>query len=193
MLPTLEEDLRKQPRRIYTYRDLLEMFETTTKRHATRVAMRIERDGHKEQYTYADLGELATRAAAFLVSHGIKPSDRVMLFSHNAPEWGMTYFGVLKAGATCIPVDPESSTEEVVNFARAGEASGIVISARLLEEHSDLRMKLKAAGLDSIKLWTFDEVFEMPDQETEDDRIALLPQRVQAQPRLKRVRLQVAE
>jgi len=181
VLPTLEEDLRKQPRRIYTYRDLLEMFATTTKRHATRVAMRIERDGHKEQYTYADLGELATRAAAFLVSQGVNPGDRVMLFSHNAPEWGMTYFGVLKAGATCIPVDPESSTDEVVNFARAGEASGIAISARLLEEHSDLRAKLKAAGLDSIKLWTFDEVFEMPDQQTEDDRIALLPQRVQAQ------------
>src|SRR6266581_141373 len=181
VLPTPEEDLRKQPRRIYTYRDLLEMFETTTKRHAARVAMRIERDGHKEQYTYADLGELATRAATFLVSHGIKPGDRVMLFSHNAPEWGMTYFGVLKAGASCIPVDPESSTDEIVNFAVAGEASGIAISAKLLEEHSDLRAKLKAAGLDSIKLWTFDEVFEMPDQQTEDDRIALLPQRVQAQ------------
>src|SRR5213080_4139143 len=181
VLPTLEEEMRAQPKRIYTYRDLLEMFETTTKRHATRVAMRIERDGHKEQYTYADLGELATRAAAFLVSHGIKPSDRVMLFSHNAPEWGMTYFGVLKTGATCIPVDPESSADEVVNFARAGDASGIVISARLLEEHEDLRERLKSAGLDAVKLWTFEEIFEMPDSETEDRRIALLPQKAQAQ------------
>ena len=110
MFPTLEEDMRAQPKRIYTYRDLLELFETSTKRHATRVAMRIERDGRKEQYTYADLRELATRAAGFLASEGIKPGDRVMLVSHNAPEWGMTYFGVLKTGASCIPVDPESST-----------------------------------------------------------------------------------
>src|SRR6266850_7596066 len=159
VLPTLEEDMRAQPKRIYTYRDLLEMFETTTKRHATRVAMRIERDGRKEQYTYADLRELATRAAGFFASQGIKSGDRVMLFSHNAPEWGMTYFGVLKTGATCIPVDPESSTDEVVNFARAGEASGIVISTRLKGEHSDLAERLKTAGLDPIKLWTFDEVF----------------------------------
>src|SRR5437588_1575611 len=86
VLPTLEEEMRAQPKRIYTYRDLLEMFETTTKRHATRVAMRIEREGHKEQYTYADLRELATRAAAFLADQGIKSGDRVMLFSHNAPE-----------------------------------------------------------------------------------------------------------
>ena len=62
-----------------SYRDLLELFETSTKRHATRVAMRIERDGRKEQYTYADVRELAMRVAGFLVSQGIKQSDRVML------------------------------------------------------------------------------------------------------------------
>jgi long-chain acyl-CoA synthetase len=181
VLPTLEEDMRAQPKRVYTYRDLLEMFETTTKRHATRVAMRIERDGHKEQYTYADLRELATRAAAFFASQGIKSGDRVMLFSHNAPEWGMTYFGVLRAGATCIPVDPESSTEEVVNFARAGEASAVVISDKLKDERSALPEQLKAAGLSNVKIWTFDEVFALPDQQTEDERIALLPSRVTAQ------------
>src|SRR5438552_4192269 len=181
VLPTLEEDMRAQPKRVYTYRDLLEMFETTTKRHSTRVAMRIERDGHQEQYTYADLRELATRAAAFFASQPIKSGDRVMLFSHNAPEWGMTYFGILKAGATCIPSDAESSTNEVVNFARAGEASGIVISAKLKDEHSDLRAKLNAAGFEQVRLWTFDEVFELTDETVEDERIALLPQRMAAQ------------
>src|SRR2546425_465723 len=136
VLPTLEEDMRTQPKRIYTYRDLLELFETTTKRHSTRVAMRIERHGRKEQYTYADLRELATRAAGFFASQSIKSGDRVMLFSHNAPEWGMTYFGVLKAGATCIPVDPESSTDEIMNFARAGDAAAIVLSEKLAQEHA---------------------------------------------------------
>ncbi|MGH7886280.1 MAG: SDR family oxidoreductase, partial [Candidatus Binatia bacterium] len=90
VFPTLEEDMREQPKRVYTYRDLIELFETSTKRHATRVAMRIERNGRNEQYTYADVRELATRAAAFLASKGIEPGARVMLFSHNAPEWGMT-------------------------------------------------------------------------------------------------------
>src|SRR5207249_664334 len=168
------------PKRVYTYRDLLELFETTTKRHETRVAMRIERDGRKEQYTYADLRELATRAASFFAAHDIKSGDRVLLFSHNAPEWGMTYFGVLKAGATCIPVDPESSTDEVVNFARAGEASGIVISSRLLGERDEFPARLKTARL-NVKIRTFDEVFELPDEQTEDERIALLPERVTAQ------------
>ncbi|MGI8836684.1 MAG: AMP-binding protein, partial [Pyrinomonadaceae bacterium] len=180
VFPTLEEDMRAQPKRIYTYRDLIELFETSTKRHATRVAMRIERDGRKEQYTYADLGELATRAAGYLASEGIKPGDRVMLVSHNAPEWGMSYFGVLKTGASCIPVDAESTTDEIVNFARAGEAAGIIISQKLNEEHSDLRERLSNEGL-SVSIWTFDQVFALPDEATEDERIALLPAKVTTQ------------
>ncbi|HWC46681.1 MAG TPA: AMP-binding protein, partial [Casimicrobiaceae bacterium] len=179
VFPTLEDEMRAQPKRVYTYRDLLELFETSTKRHATRVAMRIERDGRKEQYTYADLRELATRVAGFLVSRGIKHGDRVMLVSANAPEWGMTYFGVLKTGATCIPCDPESSTSEILNFARAGNAAGIITSEKVLEDKPDLREQLEQQGL--TRLWTYNEVFELPDEQTEDERIALLPQRVHAQ------------
>jgi long-chain acyl-CoA synthetase len=180
VFPTLEEDMRAQPKRIYTYRDLLELFEATTKRHATRVAMRIERDGHKEQYTYADFRELATRAAGFFASHGIKSGDRVLMVSHNAPEWGMTYFGVLKAGATCIPVDPESATDEIINFARAGDAAAIVLSEKLAREHSDLKARLLNEGL-TARLCTFPDIFELPDEQTEDQRIAVLPQRVHPQ------------
>ena len=179
VFPTLEDEMRAQPKRVYTYRDLLELFETSTKRHATRVAMRIERDGRKEQYTYADLRELATRAAGFLVSEGIKPGDRVMLVSANAPEWGMTYFGVLKAGATCIPCDPESSTSEILNFARAGNAAGIIVSEKVLEDRPELREQLEQQG--AARLWTYNEVFALPDEQIEDERLALLPQRVHPQ------------
>jgi len=179
VFPTLEDEMRAQPKRVYTYRDLLELFETATKRHETRVAMRIERDGRKEQYTYADLRELATRAAGFLASQGIKPGDRVMLVSANAPEWGMSYFGVLKAGATCIPCDPESSTNEILNFARAGNAAGMICSDKLLDEHPELRERLQQQGL--TRLWTYQEVFALPDEETEDRHIALLPQKAHAQ------------
>ena len=179
VFPTLEDEMRAQPKRIYTYRDLLELFETSTKRHATRVAMRIERDGRKEQYTYADVRELATRVAGFLASEGIKSGDRVMLVSSNAPEWGMSYFGVLKAGATCIPCDPESSTAEILNFARAGNAAGVICSQAVIDEHPDLQELLNQQGL--TRLWTYDDVFALPDEQTEDERIALLPQRAHAQ------------
>src|SRR5205807_5117467 len=132
------------------------------------------RDGEREQYTYADIQELATRAAAFFASQGVKPADRVLLASHNAPEWGISYFGVLKAGATCVPVDPESSTDELVNFTRASGATGVILGERADAEHQDLQEKLIEAGLEA-RLWRYSAIFELTDEATEDQRIALLP------------------
>src|SRR3954469_25932457 len=65
VLPALEEELKIQEKRSYTYRDLLDLFDTSTKRFATRTAMRIERNGRKEQYTFDDVRELTFRAASF--------------------------------------------------------------------------------------------------------------------------------
>ncbi|HTK39171.1 MAG TPA: AMP-binding protein [Pyrinomonadaceae bacterium] len=177
VLPTLEEELKIQEKRSYTYKDLLDLFDTSVKRFSTRVAMRIERNGRKEQYTFEDVRELTLRAAGFFAHSGIKQQDRVILFSNNMPEWGLTYFGILKAGATAIPIDPASSVPEIVNFARAGEASAIVLSPKLADENPDLADKLAEAGIE-LKVWTFDEVFEMPSEIEEAKRLALLPAKV---------------
>src|SRR6185295_3303254 len=48
-----------------------------------------------------------------------------------------------------------------------------------LNDHSDLQELLQQQS--SARLWTYDEVFALPDEQTEDERIALLPQRVTAQ------------
>ena len=197
VLPTLEEELKIQEKRSYTYKDLLDLFDTSTKRFPTRVAMRIERNGRKEQYTYEDVRELTLRAAGFLASNGIEQGDRVILFSNNMPEWGMTYFGILKAGATAIPIDPASSVDEIVNFAKAGEASALVLSPKLAAENPELYSRLaeipvkQVAGgssekkiqnpkskIQNIEVWTFDDVFEMPDEIEEAKRLALLPPKV---------------
>ena len=177
VLPQLEEDLKIQERRSYTYKDLLDLFDTSVKRFPTRVAMRIERDGRKEQYTYDDVNELTLRAAGFLAKNGIKHGDRVILFSNNMPEWGMTYFGILKAGATAIPIDPASSVAEIVNFAKAGEASAVVISTKLASENPDLVSKLAEGGVD-VEVWDFEQVFEIQDEIEEAKRNALLPAKV---------------
>ncbi|MEO5859930.1 MAG: AMP-binding protein [Pyrinomonadaceae bacterium] len=177
VLPTLEEELKVQEKREHTYKDLLDLFDTATKRFGTRVAMRIERNGRREQYTFEDVRELTLRAAGFFAHKGIKHGDRVILFSHNMPEWGLSYFGILKAGATAIPIDPASSVEEIVNFAKAGEASAIAISPRLAAENLDLKDKLAEAGID-IEVYPFDEIYEMPDEIEEANRLALLPPKI---------------
>ncbi|MET0751895.1 MAG: AMP-binding protein, partial [Pyrinomonadaceae bacterium] len=177
VLPQLEEDLKIQERRSYTYKDLLDLFDTSTKRFPTRVAMRIERGGRKEQYTFEDVRELTLRAAGFFAANDIKQNDRVILFSNNMPEWGISYFAILKTGATAIPIDPASSIEEIVNFAKAGEASAIVLSPKLADENPDLAEKLKEAKL-KLNVWTFEEVFEVQSEIEEANRIALLPNKI---------------
>jgi long-chain acyl-CoA synthetase len=177
VLPQLEEDLKTQEKRSYTYKDLLDLFDTSVKRFPTRVAMRIERNSRKEQYTFEDVRELTVRVAGFLAEKGIKHGDRIILFSNNMPEWGMTYFGILKAGATAIPIDPASSIEEIVNFARAGEAAAILLSPKLAAENPDLADKLAERDID-LRVWTFDEVFEMPSETEEAKRLALLPTKI---------------
>ena len=177
VLPQLEEDLKIAERRAYTYKDLLDLFDTSVKRFSTRVAMRIERDGKREQYTFQDVKELTLRAAGFFAEKGIKSGDRVILFSNNMPEWGLTYFGILKTGATVIPIDPASSVEEIINFARAGEASAIVVSPKLSRENPDLAERLTAAKL-KLNVWEFDEVFDLQDEIEEAKRIALLPNKI---------------
>ncbi|MCC6747757.1 MAG: AMP-binding protein [Deltaproteobacteria bacterium] len=177
VFPELEKDFAAKPKSTYTYNHLLELFETSTKLHRHRVALRMLRDGHRDQYTYEELHELATRVAGFLAEGGVAPSDRVLLLSENRPEWAMAYFGVIKAGATCVPIDKESTRDEIVNLTRSAAARGILISDALLEKHAGLEAALRGAGLES-QLWTFSQAFALPLLEEETARKSRLPDRV---------------
>lgn len=177
VLPQMEEDLKKIEKRSYTYKDLLDLFDTSVKRFPTRIALKIERNGKKEQYTYEDVKELTYRAAGFLAANGIEHGKRVILWSHNMPEWSLSYFGILKTGATAIPIDPASSIDDVLKFAETGEASAIMISPKLFEENSELAERIKEANL-TVEIYSFDEVFEMQTEQEEAKRNALLPAKI---------------
>lgn len=173
VLPTLEEELDNViEKRVHTYKDLVDMFETSVKRFPTRVAMRIERYGKKEQYTFEDAKELAYRVAGFLAEKGVEPHQKVILFSNNMPEWGLSYFGILKAGATAIPLDPSLNADDVAKFVEAGDASAILISPRLYDENPTLK------DITNVPIYIFDEVFEMPSEIEEAKRLAKLPAKI---------------
>lgn len=178
VLPQLEEELAERPKRVYTYKDLVELFDATTKRHATKLAMRIDRDGVVEKYTFADVREVATRAAGFLAAHGVVPGERVLLVAKSAPGWGMAYFGVMKAGATCVPVDPEYGVDDLIRVARAAEAMGIIVSDELAAAHPDLERVMRAAGCGTMAVWSFAQVFAVEPEAVEKEREAKLPTRI---------------
>ena len=177
VLPELDETYASKPKQVYSYHDLLELFDTTTKLHASRVAVRMERNKREEIYSYADLQELASRVGVFLLGAGVAAGDRIMLWAKNCPEWSMAYFGVLKAAATVVPADRELKIAELVNIARASGATGMLIGDDLLEKEGEaLAAALAEAGL-TTKLWPFSEAFALPELEVERERGAKLTRR----------------
>jgi long-chain acyl-CoA synthetase len=149
IFPNLEEEFKARPKSVYTYRDLLEMFDATTKHHRNRTAMRLlpspdAEDADPHRYTYADLKEMAERVAAVLRERGVQTGDKVMLLAENRPEWGITYFGILKAGGVVVPVDWQSTAEEVQNLASWAHARMVVLSDKVRE-------RLSGALFDHVK------------------------------------------
>ncbi len=58
--------------------------------------------------TYGELVAAVRRVHAGLVDAGVKPGDRVMLFAGTTPHFVAVLFGVLRAGAIAVPVNPLS-------------------------------------------------------------------------------------
>jgi len=170
VFPRLEEAAQRRapaPR----WSTLVELFDGVTKAHAGRVALRV--DGGAA-YTYADLRECALRAAAFLVAQGVGAGDRVALWAENAPEWGMACFGILKAGATSVPIGREATTDEAVAMLRLADVGTLLISEAMVVAHADLTARLREAGLE-MRTVAFEELFALGDEAEEAARIARLP------------------
>ncbi|CAI9412461.1 long-chain-fatty-acid--CoA ligase [Nocardioides sp. T2.26MG-1] len=55
--------------------------------------------------SYAEVDTFANMVANLLVSRGIRPGDKVALTCPNLPYFTVVYFGILKAGATVVPLN----------------------------------------------------------------------------------------
>ncbi len=55
--------------------------------------------------TYAQVDSFANMCANLLVSKGIEPGDKVAISCPNLPYFSIVYFGILKAGATVVPLN----------------------------------------------------------------------------------------
>ena len=57
------------------------------------------------QLTYRQLDQASDRVAASLAAAGIKPGERIALQLPNIPQFLISYFGILKAGAVVVPMN----------------------------------------------------------------------------------------
>ncbi|WP_182379395.1 long-chain fatty acid--CoA ligase [Nocardioides sp. WS12] len=81
--------------------NLSELLTRTTARNPERTAIVFG----DSRITYAELHAASNQVANLLVSRGIGPGDKVALSCPNLPYFTIVYFGILKAGATVVPLN----------------------------------------------------------------------------------------
>jgi long-chain acyl-CoA synthetase len=132
----LDEEFGAKPKSVYTYKELIELFEAAVKLHRNRTALRLVKKDEAADptaYTYGQIGELAWQGAGMLRQSKIGVGDRVVVMSENRPEWGIAYFAIILSGATVVPLDRELSLAEVMNLAKASRAKALVLSRKVVE------------------------------------------------------------
>jgi len=146
VFPELEEESKEKVHGIRAHRDLLELLFAAAENHGRRVAFRMSGQ-RKETFTYSELARQAERVGLFLRQAGVERGDRVLLASENRPEWASSYFGILRAGATAVPVDAALSPPELANLARSAGAKVLLLSEQVLGRAEGLEDALAAAGI----------------------------------------------
>src|SRR6188472_3096241 len=68
------------------------------------------------ELTYADLDERSARLAALLRQKGLQQGDRVGVMLPNVLEFPVAYYGVLRAGATVVPMNVLLKRREIAFY-----------------------------------------------------------------------------
>ena len=95
--------------------------------------------------SFAQLDALTNRCANALVGLGVKPGDRVTLYSGNCWEWVVSYYGALKTGAVINPINVMLTPGEVEFVANDCGATIVIashekaLSIQGVKEKSDVR------------------------------------------------------
>src|SRR5665647_3907749 len=156
----LDEEFGAKPKSVYTYKNLVEMIEAAVKLHRNRPALRLipKKEGAEPiSYTYGQVGEAAWQGAGVLRQLGIGAGDRVIVMSENRPEWGISYFAILLAGATVVPLDKELTLPEVINLAKVSRARAMVLSRKVAERlagEADLAVPIGDGEGDPTVVWS---------------------------------------
>jgi fatty-acyl-CoA synthase len=110
------------------------------------------------QVSFAAFHDEATRVAGFLEQRcGIAKGDRVLLLMQNSPQFMIGYYGILRANAVVVPLNPMNLTQEILRFAKDAGASTMLVSQELyarvepLLDSGDLAHVIVACYSDYLK------------------------------------------
>jgi len=105
------------------YRSLPHMFDEAFARHADKpFSVCMER-----WMSYRELDTLSAALGCWLQSRALEPGARVAIMLPNIPQFAVTMCGVLRAGFTCVNVNPLYTARELEHQLKDSGATAIVI------------------------------------------------------------------
>lgn len=108
--------------------NLASMHRESCLRYGPDCALRFKRYGRYQDLSWTDYRHQADGAAAGLVELGVKPGDRVSIFSENRHEWLIADHAILSAGAVNVPLHAPLTAPQAAYQIGHSDARGIFVS-----------------------------------------------------------------
>jgi amino acid adenylation domain-containing protein len=80
-------------------------------------------DGN-QSWTYEDIDRYANRLAHSLIDSGIRPKDLIAIYAHRSSSLVVSLFGILKAGASFLILDPAYPAARTIDYLRIAQPKG---------------------------------------------------------------------
>ena len=109
--------------------------------------------------SFAEFRDEAERLAGFLQQAcGVRKGDRVLLFMQNSPQYVIGYYGILRAEAVVVPVNPMNLANELRHYVRDSGASVALVAQELYAQ----MQPLLAEGLRHIVVAAYSDYLKRP-------------------------------
>jgi fatty-acyl-CoA synthase len=106
--------------------------------------------------TFAEFLDQAERVAGFLEHEcGVRRGDRVLLYMQNSPQFVIGYYGILRANAVVVPVNPMSLTQDLWRYAEDAGARTALVAQELYPRVAPLLGRER--GLERVLVATYSD------------------------------------
>lgn len=109
--------------------------------------------------TFAEFRDETERLAGFLEhACGVRPGDRVLLFTQNSPQFVVGYYAILRANAVVVPVNPMNRAAELRHYVVDTGATTLITTQDLFS----VAMAARASGLRHIVVGAYSDYLRHP-------------------------------
>ena len=129
------------------------IFARISSRSPERICLQIKKGPVWQRWTYAQAEDFSLRIGAFLIREGLKKGGFAGLCIENRPEWAIIYLGIMAAGLACVPLDPQSTEQEIENILNDCGAKIIFVSHAVFQAKNINKIK---SGLNKIVILDLD-------------------------------------